>query len=218
MMSVPGVMSTRALAAAAAAVLAFGVSAGEGRATGPRVSNPNGEAFSLIFDSEWIWLDVVGDSLQVRGTYVLLCRRPTTEAIPLYFPLPEDPLLGGARMVSLAFRAGGASASTPARWEEVPGAAGVRWWIPPCPGDSVIAEAVYRQKITTGYARYIVTTARGWGRPLRYAAFEIRLPPGAEPESFSYPFARRDSQGDTYWFYETDEFFPDRDIVIRWRR
>ena len=98
-------------------------------------------------------------------------------------------------MVSLAFRVG-ADPPAPAGWEEIPSVSGVRWWIPPCPGDSIAAEAVYRQKIETEYARYIVTTARVWGRPIRFASFEIRLPPGAEPLDFSYPFERRESGGE----------------------
>jgi hypothetical protein len=63
-----------------------------------------------------------------------------------------------------------------------------------------------------------VTSARLWGRPLRYASFEIRLPPGVEPLDFSYPFERRDAGGETYYAWETESFFPDRDIVVRWRR
>ncbi|MBU2691975.1 MAG: hypothetical protein KJ970_13730 [Candidatus Eisenbacteria bacterium] len=179
--------------------------------------NPIGEAFPLVFDSESIWLDVVGDSLEVRGTFTLLCRTPIEESIPLFFPLPVDSLLGGARMVSLAFR-DDAGAAVPTHWEELPNAPGVRWWVPPCWGDSIVAEVVYRQQIKTEYARYILTTARLWGRPLRWAGFEIRLPPGAEPLEFSYPFERRSEGGEVYYAYEVRDFFPDRDIVVRWRR
>lgn len=218
-MKVRRLRSAPAWMSVAAAALAFGGSAGVAVVAEPRVSNPIGEAFALVFDSEWIWLDIVGDSLEVRGKYVLLCRTPTAEPVPLFYPLPRDSLLGGARMVSLAFRAGGADAAVPARWEELPDAPGVRWWIPPCRGDSVVAEAVYHQKIITGYARYIVTTARIWGRPLRYASFEIRLPRGARPLDFSYLFEPRRADGETdYYLYEAKEFFPDRDIVVRWRR
>ena len=182
--------------------------------TGTAVSNPIGEAFPLVFDSEWVRLDVVGDSLEVHTTFVFRCREPIHESIPLFFPFPRDSLLGGAHMVSLRFHpdAGGSG-----RWEEMP-LDGVRWWVPPCRGDSLVAEAVYRQKILARYARYIVTTARLWGRPLRYAEFEIRLPPRAEPVEFSYPFVRRGQGAKAYYAYETEGFFPDRDVVVRWRR
>jgi len=208
------------LSAVRAAVrIAFLLAAGAGiaRAADGTGLSPIGEAFPLMFDAEWIVLDIVGDSLEVRGRYVLLCRAPTEDSIPLFYPFPTDSLLGGARMVSLTIR-GGAEDPVDGRWEVVPGAPGVRWWIPPCRGDSLVADAVYRQAIRTEYARYIVTTARVWGRPLSYAAFEIRLPPGAEPIEFSYPFEARESDGRTVYAWETEAFFPDRDIVVRWRR
>jgi hypothetical protein len=207
----------RRAAPLAAAVLALGAGPGNRPTSERSASNPIGEAFALVFDSESIRLDIVGDSIEVRGTYVLLCRTPVEESIPLFYPFPVDSLLGGARMVSLAFRTG-ADSSAPARWEELPLAPGVRWWLPPCAGDSIAAEAVYRQKTKADYARYIVTTARIWGRPLRRATFEIRLPPGAEPLEFSYPFEPRRARGEIYYAYEAKDFFPDRDIVVRWRR
>jgi len=206
-----------ALGVVALAVTAFAAGAEDRPAPDRVASNPIGEAFPLVFDSESLRLSIVGDSLELQGTYTLLCREPIGKPIPLFYPFPIDSLLGGARMVSLAFRVG-ADSSAPARWEVLPGAPGVRWWVPPCRGDSIVAEAVYRQKITTEYARCILTTARLWGRPLRRAAFEIRLPPGAEPLEFSYPFERRRAPGETYYAYEVRDFFPDRDIVVRWRR
>jgi hypothetical protein len=205
------------VASLAVAALTLGAGADSRSTPGRATSNPIGEAFPLVFDSESIWLDIVGDSLEVRGTFTLLCRTPIEESIPLFFPFPIDSLLGGARMVSLAFRAD-ADSAVPAHWEEPPLAPGVRWWVPPCRGDSIVAEAVYRQKIKTEYARYILTTARLWGRPIRFARFEIRLPSGAEPLDFSYPFERRSERGEIYYAYEVRDFFPDRDIVVRWRR
>jgi hypothetical protein len=75
----------------------------------------------------------------------------------------------------------------------------------------------YRQAIREKYARYIVTTTRAWQQPLRHARFEIRLPEGAEPTEFSFPFApSRDSTGVVY-VWEADAFYPDRDIVVRWK-
>jgi len=198
------------------AALALGAGARGAPAAEPPAYGAIGEAFALVFDAEWVRLDVEGDSLQVQGTFLFLCREPVDESIPLFFPFPRDSLMGGGRMVSLAFRAG-ANTAVAGRWEEVPGNPGVRWWMPPCPGDSLVAEFVYRQEIHAEYARYIVTSARVWGRPLRYASFEIRLRPGVEPLEFSYPFERRGAGKQTHYAWETEGFFPDRDIVVRWR-
>jgi hypothetical protein len=198
------------------ASLGIGAGAGISQPAPASASNPIAEAFPLIFDAEWVRLDVEGDSLEVRGTFLLLCREPIEAPLPLFFPFPRDSLLGGARMVSLRFRVGG-DADSPGRWEEVPGNSGVRWWTPPCQGDSLVAEFVYRQDLHAEHARYIVTSARLWGRPLRYASFEIRLPAGVEPLDFSYPFECRGTGEETYYFWETEGFFPDRDIIVRWR-
>lgn len=200
----------------AAATLALVECGGGAHAAGRPASNPIGEAFALIFDSECIRLAVVGDSLEVRGRYVLLCRTPTDHPIALFHPFPRDSLLGGARMVSLLMRAG-PGVPAPARWEDLPGASGVRWWVPPCPGDSIVAESVYRQKLDAAYAHYVVTSTRVWGRPLRRARFEIRLPAGAVPIDFSFAFERLPGGCATCYVYEAEDFFPDRDIVVRWR-
>jgi len=205
--------------------------AAEGTTAGPPPdrprfrSHPIADTFPLIFDSERIRLEVIGDSLEVRGDYVLLCRSRTEDRIALFYPFPRDSLLGGARMVSLRFRPTGRSAAGESSsgsgpglveagaWEELPGGLGVRWWIPPCSTDTLVAEAVYRQKLHGDYARYIVTTTKVWGRPLRKAVFDIRLPPGTEALEFSYPFAA--TEGGTYR-YEARDFLPDRDIEVRW--
>ena len=175
------------------------------------------QAFSVSFDSEWVRLTVIGDSLEVHGTYYLLCRQRTGASVSLFYPFPRDSLLGGARMVSLSASVGGNPASD-VKWEESRGAPGVRWRTPPCIGDTIVIDAVYRQRLTTSYARYIVTTTRAWQRPLRLARFEIRLPPGAAPIEFSFPFeARADATG-RYYGFESRDFFPDRDVTVRWRQ
>jgi hypothetical protein len=175
------------------------------------------QAFSISFDSEWVRLAVIGDSLEVHGTYYLRCRQRTGVSVSLFYPFPQDSLLGGARMVSLSASVGGITTSD-LEWEENRSAPGVRWRTPPCIGDTIVIDAVYRQALTTSYARYIVTTTRAWQRPLRLARFEIRLPPGATPIEFSFPFeARADATG-RYYGFESREFFPDRDVTVRWSR
>jgi len=178
-------------------------------------SDPPAPAFSVTFDSEWIRLSIMGDSLEVRGTYYLRCRERTGGRISLFYPFPEDSLLGGARMVSLRASVDGIDAGA-VSWEKSRGATGVRWLAPPCTGDTIAMEAVYRQALTTTYARYIVTTTRAWQRPLRLARFEIRLPAGAVPVEFSFPFEARGDSAGRYYGFDAKDFLPDRDVVVRW--
>lgn len=172
--------------------------------------------FPLRFDSEWIRCSIAADSIEVHGTYVLACSGQMTDRIPLFYPFPQDSLLGGARMVALKGQVGDGGI-IPLAWEELGrGIAGVRWTIPPCAGDTIRIEALYRQRAVSGYLRYIVTTTGAWGRPLRHARIDVRLPQGAMSPVFSFPFAQRDLSDPDLWTYEADQFLPDRDIVARW--
>lgn len=195
----------------ACALLAMTMAVGRPAAT----ADERPHFFAVSFDSEWIRLAVVDDSLEVQGTYYLVCRPEAR--VSLFYPFPEDSLMGGARMVSLHASTRGA----PRReldWEEGrAGAWGIRFHTPPCAGDTIVIDAVYRQALRTNYARYIVTTTRSWRRPLSLARFEIRLPPGAIPIEFSYPFEPRMDSIGPYYGFESRGFFPDRDVTVRWR-
>jgi hypothetical protein len=177
---------------------------------------PMATGFPLRFDSELIRLTILGDSLEIDGTYYLACQIPFERPISLFYPFPTDSLLAGARMVDGRARVGD-GAWEALRYQAIPGRDGVRWWVPPSPGDTITLQGRYRQAIREKYARYIVTTTRAWQQPLRHARFEIRLPAEAKPVEFSFPFAEaRDSTGVVY-VWETDSFFPDRDITVRWK-
>lgn len=178
-------------------------------------AGPIANAFPLRFDSEIIRLSIVGDSLEIDGTYFLACRRPCPEPVALFYPFPRDSLLGEARMVDGQARAGDGPWE-PLQFEVIPKRSGVRWWAPACSGDTIEMRGRYRQGLRGNYARYIVTSTRAWQQPLRKARFEIRLPEGAKPIEFSHPFeAARDSLGVVY-VWEAAGFYPDRDIAVRW--
>lgn len=181
----------------------------------------------LRFDSEVIRLAIVGDSLEIDGTYFLVCDRPYFEEVPLFYPFPVDSLLAGARMISGSIRIDGETWEA-LRFEQIQGASGVRWWAPPCAGERLEIRGQYRQGLRQNYARYIVTTTRAWREPLRHARFEIRLPRGVVPIAFSFPFVAQpdtsagldsaaEADSAVVYVWETDSFYPDRDIVVRWQ-
>jgi hypothetical protein len=181
-------------------------------------SAPPPAAPPLVFASELIRLTVDGDTLRVEGMY-RFDRRPTgATSTPLFYPFPRDSLLGAARMVSLAGRSpGGEWEPLPFR-DHTPQVRGATWRIPLDGGDRYEVRAEYVQALLDDYGRYIVTTTRAWPLPLREARFEIVLPPGAEPVSFSFPFAREEAAEGVVYVHEAADFRPDRDIVFTWRR
>ncbi|MCK4413337.1 MAG: hypothetical protein KAY32_07335 [Candidatus Eisenbacteria sp.] len=205
------------------------------------------------FDSEVIHLAVRGDSLEVTGLYLLCRRREgeprspesaSVELAPaghdrvepeavgletvspapveLFYPFPADPRMGGIRPGDVESRVPGGDWE-PVGYTPLPHGAGLRCRLVWPAADSLEVRTTYRQALTESYARYVVTTTRAWGEPLRWARFEIHLPGDAELSSASYPFARDESAGDDdgterCYLFETTDFWPERDITFEWTR
>jgi len=181
-------------------------------------ASPDSTEPLLAFESEHIRLVVVGDSLQVDGLYRFVCGHSEAKSTILFYPFPCDSLLGGARMVSLAGRPFGGEWQ-PLRFKDYyPQAWGASWQIPLSPRDRYEVRAVYTQALKTEYGRYIVTTTGNWRDPLKTARFEISLPAGAVPASFSFPFERHESDGEVLYVFEVNNFRPDRDVIFTWTR
>jgi hypothetical protein len=171
--------------------------------------------FPLQFQAEDVRLFVEADSVKVEGLYRL--RRRAPGMIPaLFYPYPVDSLLGGARTVLLRVSTPEGEWA-PLRWQESSRPPGARWLLPFFRGEVLDVHTIYRQALRGSYARYIVTTTKVWREPLEHARFEIHLPPGVEPVRFSYPFVRQEDEHGDYYLYETDDFWPDEDIVVEWQ-
>lgn len=170
---------------------------------------------TLRFDSEEILIDVRGDVVEVTGTYHFRVGGGRPAAQPMLYPYPQDARLGAARTVRLEMRQPDGR-WRPLEFEELP-PRGVRWRLPAVDTETLTVRTVYRQPMRTTYARYIVTTTQHWGEPLRRAAFEIHLPPGARNPAFSYPF-RPKGPSVLVWTYEADDFLPRKDIVVTYSR
>ena len=170
---------------------------------------------TLRFDSEEIFIDVRGDVVEVTGTYHFQVEGGRPAAQPMLYPYPQDARLGAATTLRLEMRQPDGR-WTPLEFEELP-PRGVRWRLPAVDTDTLTVRTVYRQPMRTTYARYIVTTTQHWGRPLRRASFEIRLPPGARNPTFSYPF-RPKGPSVLVWTFEADDFLPHADIVVKYSR
>jgi hypothetical protein len=194
----------------------MGTFLGPAAADQPPQRGPGAVGLPLQFDSELIRLYIVADSLEVDGIYRFLCSSQEPPEMTLFYPYPQDSLLGGARMLHLEARAARGSWQ-PARFAETPLAHGGRWWVPMDLGDSLEVRCIYRQALRTQYARYIVTTTRYWQRPLSHARFEIYLPKGAVPTHFSFPFQAQHEGGVQYYVYEAEQFMPTEDIIVEWR-
>ncbi len=166
----------------------------------------------LVFDTELIRLEIQGDTLRIEGDYRFLCDSARTH-ISLFYPYPEDSLLGRAWTESLIWRPSPDSAWKVANFHEHNRNKGASWQIQIGDSDRPEVRTVYRQLMRKRYARYIVTTTSAWGRPLSHARFEVTLPPGAAISESSYPFERGH---DGVWVFEAESFQPAVDIIVEW--
>ena len=180
----------------------------------PAFGGDSGPAVPVSFEREIIRIFVEPDSLRIEGLYFLRGSGDREQVVPLTYPYPEDERLGGARTEFLRARTTGDW--TPLSFGEKSAGNGARWWVPVSPGQAIEVHTVYRQQRLDDYARYIVTTTRAWRRPLARARFEVYLPEGVRPRSWSYPFEPGQGEQGACWVYEATDFWPDRDITVSW--
>jgi hypothetical protein len=178
-------------------------------------SAPSAKECPVQFHSEVIQIFIEEDSVAVEGSYILVSHNPKLSRIRMFYPYPEDSLLGGARTSILEWRPHRGYWLS-AKFEEAPDGRGARWDIPLASVDTFEVRTVYRQAMHTNYARYIVTTTESWGRPLVHARFEIYLPQGAETPEFSFPFELSTDCPEPCYVYEAENFLPERDITVTW--
>ena len=149
-----------------------------------------------------------------RGHYFLQGAGDRERVVLLSYPYPADERLGGAHTEFL--RARTTEDWIPLSFAERPAGDGARWWVPVSPGQALEVHTVYHQQRLADYAHYIVTTTKQWRRPLARARFEVYLPDGAQPRSWSYPFVPGQGAQGACWIYEATDFWPDRDITVSW--
>ncbi|MCK4256349.1 DUF4424 family protein [candidate division WOR-3 bacterium] len=76
---------------------------------------------------------------------------------------------------------------------------------------------VYKQKILSKNAKYILTTARTWKEPIKQARFVVSLPEDFECVSMSYePDSIINKFGRIFYYVDEEELFPYKDIDIVW--
>ena len=70
----------------------------------------------------------------------------------------------------------------------------------------------YKQPLRGNYARYILTTANGWGRPLPYARYSLKV--ADEVKLLSLPFPDSHGSGGRYC-WEFGDFRPESEFDLK---
>ena len=69
----------------------------------------------------------------------------------------------------------------------------------------------YTQTLKSNYAKYIITTANSWGRPLHFAKYTLH--PGINVQISSLPFPVQKQEGRNY-IWEFYDFSPDKEFEV----
>jgi hypothetical protein len=166
---------------------------------------------SVQFARELISIAVEDTSITVDGIYVLRNPAPFPRPQTLFYPFPVDsthpypdsisvwrrkqPVEFGVREDGVVF-----SVEIPAE-----GAVGIR--------------VIYRQACPGQSGCYILTTTAAWERPLKSADFVITLADGLELEWTAYEVLPvEDEGGRSRYEFSREDFMPDRDLCLRWKR
>jgi|UniRef100_A0A7V3RG02 hypothetical protein len=84
------------------------------------------------------------------------------------------------------------------------------------PGSDNSFKISYRQKLRKRFFRYITTTTRKWGRPIKYAEFIIYLPEEYQPK-INYKVNKIELQnGRRCYKIIKRGFYPFEDLIIEW--
>jgi hypothetical protein len=167
----------------------------------------------IVFQKERVDAIILSpDTLEIRGIYWFVNEDASPTSAAVYYPFPIDSFSIFPHYITLArlFR------KQPIRFDTLQ--EGIRWnmTLAAKSGDSV--QVVYRQHVNRMQGRYIVTTAKLWGRPLQSAEFSVKVPAAINLDYWSYQYDTLDSHKDTiiYYFHRAP-FSPDADILMRWR-
>jgi hypothetical protein len=186
----------------------------EGAAASPegRAAPRYRESGPVSFVGEEISLAITGGRVTVTGRYRLHSSLPGKHAVPLAYPFP----VGAKADYPDTIRVFQGKELVPVKFDEDRKQAAAFFRIE-AEGDFEFT-AVYSQRLRAREATYILTTTREWGVPLQTAEFRVTLPNNLTPTYWSWPPDRTERKnGFTTYRIHRANFFPDRDLTVRWK-
>ena len=165
-----------------------------------------GPSGPVHFAREEVELNVRPGTLEVTGTYHLMCESETPIAGVILYPFPIDSAHSFPDTVAIRGRRFARSDTA------------VTFTMRFRPGREDSFTAWYRQPLSRNSARYIVTSTRKWNRPIDTARFTITVPanlPGAKLNYRADSTTRTDST--LTWHFTRRRFWPSVDVIVTWR-
>jgi len=131
----------------------------------------------------------------------------TLQSIPIYFPIPEDSLSLHPEIIALEVVEDSLASCMLSSVQT--GGFGFMLTMPAQYFCTV--RIAYRQSLIGKKAKYIITTANSWGKPLTYASYRLHVADGITITKL--PFSEQQHADDTY-FWEFDSFSPATEFEV----
>jgi hypothetical protein len=170
---------------------------------------------SVDFVYEKIIIEIEPPEMTVTGLYRFQNRFPFGITLPMLYPFPVDEYQDFPHEISARSITADGRQPLEFAWRRNDNA--IRLSVTAAGESSAEMEVAYSQKLKGKQARYILTTTKAWGRPLKSADYELILPEHLEIRSISFPFNRtKNVSGKRFYFSHKDNFMPDTDLIVKW--
>jgi hypothetical protein len=164
----------------------------------------------VLFASERVELSVTEGQLAVTAEYYLRNASGSGQGLSIAYPiivskkhLPPETVVVDERPLSVQ--------------SGEDGRVYVRFPVSLPPHEVRSFRVRYQQRLLGPEAKYLVTSALGWSRPIDRAVFAIKYPARWRKVTLSYPILRRETaDGQTTLLAVMQPFRPDREIILRW--
>jgi len=166
------------------------------------------------FVRESVTLFIDPGELRVNGLYEFEGVAPDGW-VPLRYPIAREEGLGPPRVDGIELRSLPEMKALPVSFDPE----GPEWRIALTPGtaQACLLEVRYRQSLTGHSAKYLITTARDWRRPLHRGWFQVIIDSTLGEPRFDLPFYEvMERPGFRRFLFEASPFRPDSDLVVRW--
>lgn len=163
---------------------------------------------ALSFEAEELDFTLHLDSIELDGLYHFANYADSCISQLIYFPVPEDSLCLEPELLMLEVVED--SLSTCELIDQ--GKQGLNFVLEMPQRSFCTLRIKYRQQLLGNYARYIITTANGWGRPLPYAKYCLKV--ADEVKLLSLPFPDPQGSEGQYW-WEFEDFSPQQEFELQ---
>ncbi len=160
----------------------------------------------VIFFKENLTITLNEGEMQVEGNYYFRNQHNGPFSSPIFYPLLSNEVMPFPHHIEV----------TGKRFYKSP--EGIYWQISfNKPQEEQKVHVLYRQKLLTSKAIYLVTSTQAWGTPLEWVEFKVNFPADWSELKTAYPMtAVKEEQGRKYWRFSAKHFWPKQDMIFSW--